>query len=116
MDNVTVRKKELESMNILAFLSGFSAHLSEDLNKNNMYRHNFKKWGSKLFKTFADLEDNIYNCEGKKKNAQQFYEEMSKSFIAVENIIRCSMNIKNDNQRQYYIDDLDKLFKKHNLY
>ena len=43
-------------MNILAFISGFSAHIAEDIEENTFYKREFKKYGNKLFNIFKKYE------------------------------------------------------------
>ena len=104
-------------MNILAFISGFSAHIAEDIEENTFYKREFKKYGNKLFNIFRKYENQLYSVEDfmSKEEEADYFEEITKSFIAVEHIIRANLRIKNDNQREYFNDDLQKLFDKYSL-
>jgi hypothetical protein len=102
------KDKQLRDLNKLMFVAGFCMNLTDELNQNIFFVREIKKWSKKLFNAFGILENMVYNYEGKKKDKDQFYEEMHNAFLSTENIIDFSMDL-DDNQREYFNKNMEQL-------
>ena len=109
--------KQIEDLNVLAFISGVAGNLSDELPDNFHFKRLLKKYGNLFLKEMAKYENLLYTTDvgTTEEDQKDFYKEITNSYIAVDKIIRTQLRFKNDNQRNYFANDLDKLIEKYNL-
>ena len=109
---MTQEEKEYDLFDKISFITGYQLHLLEEASEGVRWRHMLKKKGTIFYK---ELEKTEAMSVAYREALQGDQNDLHNSYIAIENIVNCMMNLKNDNQRQYFNDELETLVKKYNL-
>jgi len=105
---------EIRSLEKIAVLSTYFLDLSYNLSDNNIFKHGIKKKGNQFIKEIQKLENMVTNVKDKDE-LLKLCDQMSNNADAVDNILEVLLNIKNDNQREYFNTEFKKLSEKFNL-
>lgn len=121
-----ILKEEQEDINILSYICGVAMNVIGELEiykgrikkvkpkaANKLrYKHDLAKYGNKFFELIEKTENVAIKL---RDDSVETNDKTQDSYMAVENLIRCSYNLKNDSQRQYFNEEVEKLVNKFNL-
>lgn len=103
----------------VAIATLFLIDAEDNLRTNKKYRFNLKRTGQMFLKELLKFENYLYtgleNTNATEEEKRQFFDEFVESSKAMSNLMEVQMNFKNDNQREQFNEDLNKLITKYNL-
>lgn len=106
--------KNIKALTGLATICTMTIDYCNDLDNRNIWKQKLKQKGRQFLKEFEKFEIALFdNCDEKDKLA--LTEQLSNNAEGIENIMNMFLNCKNDNQRNYLNEELEKLYKKFNL-
>ena len=105
---------EVKVINEMAIMTTYFLNKANELQTNSRFKHNLKKWGNKFINEIGIFEKLIYRDQTEKE-LLELSEQMHNNSIAVENILTIVMNLKNDNQRDYFNTELEQIAVKFNI-
>ena len=104
--------KRQEIFDKVSFVTGYMLYLLSKCEGNPQYKFSLAKTGRQFEKQLEKFESmNVLLRD----NLNESQEDLHDNYLAVENIINCAYNLKNENQRKYFNEELEKLVKKYNL-
>ena len=119
---MTKEETQLQCRNDLAKMligSLFCIDQESKLKQFVFYKHKTSDFGTNYSNKLLALESDLYlQLNGVSKSLEEkkeFYSELMHGVESFNNIMDCLLRIKNDNQRQYFNDELETLVKKYNL-
>lgn len=118
-------KQEMQLLEFVCFMTGLMLNsIGEiELIKNTLktkkkiknklrYKHDIAKYGNNFFDELLKVDAMAIKLREGEVNG---YENLHNSYLAIENIVNCMMNLKNDSQREYLNKELEEVFNKFNL-
>lgn len=104
----------IKALTGLATISTMTIDYCEELNDNNVWKHGLKQKGNLFKKEFLKFEKALFdNTDDETK--LPLLEQLANNSESIRNILDMFLNCKNDNQRNYLNEELEKMSKKFNL-
>ena len=109
-----ITQKDIDTIQKVTFLSGCLLNYADDLESNTLFRQELKKESKRYFNFISKFEANILNIKDEEE-LKELSEQLHSSYLAIDNLIQIQFNLKNDSQRQYFNEEVEKLVTKFNL-
>ena len=109
-----ITQKDIDTIQKVTFLSGCLLNYADDLESNTLFRQELKKESKRYFNFISKFEANILNIKDEAE-LKELSEQLHQSYLAIDNLIQIQFNLKNDSQRKYFNDEVEKLVTKFNL-
>ena len=106
------QKIQFDTFDKVSYVTGYLLALLDDIKGMPQYKFSLSKTGNQFKKQLEKMEAMNVMLRDELKESQT---ELHSSYGAIENMVNCQFNLKNDNQRQYFNDELEELVKKYNL-
>ena len=107
-------EKDFQTIQKIAFLTGCFLNYVDDLENNTMFKHEFKQKTNSYSNFLRKFEEQLLNVKDETEKLE-LAEQLHNSYLAIDNLVNVQFSLKNDSQRDYFNEEINKVVDKFNL-